>query len=115
MSTSSFLKDFRQWRWKGLSFCPAPFSHFFISPFASVSGLVGGVTPFLSFILFAPAARLFPGKNTRLLFLHVQIIFYGFDPFDATRDFPRFIDGLLRINETAQFHDALVGFDTDLE
>jgi hypothetical protein len=54
-------------------------------------------------------------KNCRRLFLHVQIIFYGFDPFDAAGDFPRFIDGLLRIHETTQLHDALVGFDTDLE
>ncbi len=63
----------------------------------------------------AAAARLFPGKNTRRLFLHVQIVLYGFDPFDATGDFPRFIDGLLRINEAAELNGALVSFHTDLE
>jgi len=61
------------------------------------------------------AARLHPGKDNGRLFLHVQIILYGFDPFDATCDFTRFIDGLLRINEAAQLNDALVSFDTDLE
>ena len=60
------------------------------------------------------AARLRPGKDNGRLF-HVQIILYGFDPFDATRDFTRFIDGLLRINEAAQLNGALVGFYTDLE
>jgi len=34
---------------------------------------------------------------------------------DAPCDFPRLIDGLLRINEAAQLNDALVSFDTDLE
>jgi hypothetical protein len=62
-----------------------------------------------------PAARLFSGKNTRRLFLHVQIILYGFDPFDATGDFTGFIDGLLGINEAAQLNGALVSFHTDLE
>jgi hypothetical protein len=62
-----------------------------------------------------PAARLRPGKNTRRLFLHAQIILYGFDPFDAAGDFNRFIDGLLGINEAAQLNDALVSFHTDLE
>ncbi len=62
-----------------------------------------------------PAARLFPGKDLGLLFLHVQIILYGFDPFDAAGDFTRFIDGLLGINEAAQLNDALVSFHTDLE
>ena len=62
-----------------------------------------------------PAARLRPGKDNGRLFLHVQIILYGFDPFDATGDFTRFINGLLRINEAAQLNDALVSFDTDLE
>jgi len=58
---------------------------------------------------------LHPGENTRRLFLHVQIILYRFDPFDASGDFARFIDGLLGINEAAQLNDALVRFDTDLE
>jgi hypothetical protein len=61
------------------------------------------------------AARLFPGKNTRRLFFYVQVILYGFDPFDATGDFTRFIDGLLRINEAAQLNGALVSFHTYLE
>ena len=61
------------------------------------------------------AARLHPGKDNGLLFLHVQIILYGFDPLDATGDFTRLIDGLLGINEAGQLHDALVGFHTDLE
>ena len=64
--------------------------------------------------LVKAAARLFPGKNTRLLF-HDQIILYGFDPFDATCDFTRLIDGHLRTNEAAQLNGALVGFNTDLE
>ncbi|MCX5916762.1 MAG: hypothetical protein NTX30_08805, partial [Deltaproteobacteria bacterium] len=38
-----------------------------------------------------PAARLRPGKDNGLLFLHVQIILYRFDPFDAAGDFTRFI------------------------
>ena len=60
------------------------------------------------------AIRLRPGKDNGRLF-HVQIILYGFDPLDATRDFTRFIDGLLRINEAAQLNGALVSFHTDLE
>ena len=36
---------------------------------------------------------LHPGKDNGRLFLHVQIILYGFDPFDATGDFTRFING----------------------
>ena len=62
----------------------------------------------------AAAARLHPGKGHGRLF-HDQIILYGFNPFDATGDFTRFIDGLLRINEAAQLNGALVSFDTDLE
>lgn len=54
------------------------------------------------------------GKNNSRLF-HDQIILYGFDPLDAPCDFIRFIDGLLRINEAAQLHRALEGFNTDLE
>ena len=60
-------------------------------------------------------AMLHPTENARRLFLHVQIILYGFDPFDASGDFTRFIDSLLGINEAAQLNDALVRFDTDLE
>ena len=60
------------------------------------------------------AARLHPGKDNGRLF-HDQIILYGGDPFDASCDFNRFIDGLLRINEAAQLNGALVSFDTDLE
>ena len=62
-----------------------------------------------------PASRLRPGKDNGLLFLHVQVILYGFDPFDATRDFTRFINGLLRINGAVQLNGAFVGFHTDLE
>jgi hypothetical protein len=51
--------------------------------------------------------------NARLF--HDQIILNGCDPFDAMCDFTRFIDGLLRSNETAQLNGALKGFDTDLE
>jgi hypothetical protein len=59
-------------------------------------------------------AMLHPGENNARLF-HDQIILYGCDPFDATCDFTRFIDGLLRANEAAQLNGALKGFDTDLE
>lgn len=62
-----------------------------------------------------PSALLRPGKDNGHLFLHVQIILYGFDPFDATGDFTRFIDGLLGINESAQLNGALVSLHTDLE
>ena len=34
--------------------------------------------------------------TTRRLFFHVQVILYGFDALDASGDFTRFIDGLLR-------------------
>ena len=81
---------------------------FFISLFLSIN--VQSAESMLSL-----AARLFSGKNSRRLFLHVQIILYGFDPFDATGDFTRFIDGLLGINEAAQLYDALVSLHTDLE
>ena len=57
---------------------------------------------------------LHPRKDNDHLF-HNQVIPYGFDPFDATGDFTRFIDGLLRTNETAQLNGALESFDTDLE
>jgi len=55
-----------------------------------------------------------PGKDNGRLF-DDQVVLYGCDPLDAPCDFPRFIDGLLRINEAAQLNDALVSFDTDLE
>jgi hypothetical protein len=44
-----------------------------------------------------------------------QTILYGFDPFDASVDFTRFIDSFLRINEAAQLNVALERFDTNLE
>ena len=44
---------------------------------------------------------------------HDQIIFYGFDPFDAACDLTRFIDRLLRANEAAELNAALVSLDTD--
>ena len=56
----------------------------------------------------------FQNKDRGRLF-HDQVILYGFDPVDATGDFNRFIDGLLRIDKAAQLNDALVRFDTDLE
>jgi hypothetical protein len=59
-------------------------------------------------------ARLHPGENNNRLF-HDQIIFYGFDPFDAACDLTRFIDRLLRANEAAQLNGALVSLDTDLK
>ena len=55
-----------------------------------------------------------PEENTRRLF-HDQIILHGSDPFDAAGDFSRFIHGILGINETAQLHGALEGFNPDLE
>jgi hypothetical protein len=60
---------------------------------------------------FAPKS---PWKDNGRLF-HEQIILYGVDPLDAPGDLTRFIDGLLRIHEAAQLHDALVGFHTDLK
>ena len=62
----------------------------------------------------AAAAMVHPGKDNGRLF-HDQIILYGGDPVDAACDLPRFIDGLLRINEAAQLNHPLVSFDTDLE
>jgi hypothetical protein len=59
-------------------------------------------------------AMLHPGENNARLF-HDQVILHGFDPFDATCDFPSFIDGLFRTNEAAQLNGALVSFDADLE
>jgi hypothetical protein len=61
-----------------------------------------------------PAAKIHPEEDDTRLF-HNQIILYGCDPFDAMCDFTRFIDGLLRSNETAQLNGALKGFDTDME
>ena len=52
---------------------------------------------------------------TRRLFFHVQIILYGFDALDASGDFTRFIDCLLRTNEAAQLNDAFVSFHTDFK
>ena len=52
---------------------------------------------------------------TRGLFLHVQIILYGFDSLDASGDFTRSIDGHLGIDEAAHLNDAFVSFHTDLE
>jgi hypothetical protein len=40
------------------------------------------------------------GKEYRCLF-HDQVILYGMDPFDAARDFSRFIESILRCNENA--------------
>jgi len=60
------------------------------------------------------ALMLRPGENNARLF-HDQIILYGCDPFNATCDFSRFIDSLLRSSEAAQLNGALKGFDTDLE
>jgi hypothetical protein len=53
-------------------------------------------------------------KDNGRLF-HDQIILYGFNPFDALYDFTRFIDGLLRINESAQLNGALTSFGTYLK
>ena len=46
---------------------------------------------------------------------HNEIILDGFNPFDAPGDLAGFIDGLLRINEAAQLHRTLEGFDADLK
>jgi hypothetical protein len=62
----------------------------------------------------AVAAIPYPEMDLGRLF-HDQVILYGPDPFDAPCDFTRFIDGVLGINEAAQFDPALVGLDTDLE
>jgi len=67
------------------------------------------------FLFAISDAGLFQGKNTRPLFFHAQIILYGCDPLDVACDFTRFIDGCLRINESAQLNDALVGLDADLK
>jgi len=61
-----------------------------------------------------PVAGRHPGENNARLF-HDQIILYGCDPLDATCDFTRFIDSLLRSNEAAQLNGALKGFDTDMK
>jgi hypothetical protein len=47
-----------------------------------------------------------------LRLFHDQIILYGFYPLDAPYDFTRFIDGLLRINEAAQFFIAITPLRT---
>jgi hypothetical protein len=51
--------------------------------------------------------------NGRLF--HDEIILDGFDPFDVACDLARLIDGVLRINETAQLNDALAGFDANVK
>jgi hypothetical protein len=50
-----------------------------------------------------PPKRFRPGKGNGHLF-NDQIILYGLNAFDALGDFNGFIDGLLRINETAQLN-----------
>jgi hypothetical protein len=59
-------------------------------------------------------AMLHPRRDNARLF-HNQIILHRCDPFDATCDFTRLIEGLFRTNEAAQLNGALVGLDTDLE
>ena len=79
--------------------------------------------PTLSSTLLCPARyhgnvyqppNLIRDKDNNRLF-HDQVILYGPDPFDAPRDFTRFIDGVLRINEAAQLDPAFVRLDADLE
>ncbi len=58
----------------------------------------------------------YPSRNIDAgLLLHDQVILYGFDSFDAPRDFTSLVDGLLGINEAAQLDNPLVSLDTDLE
>ena len=69
--------------------------------------------------------RLDLGRNDRIIevltsalclgYPHDQVVFYGFDPFDAACDFARLIDSSLRINEAAQLNDAFAGFYADLK
>jgi len=58
---------------------------------------------------------LIPDMSDRRRLFHDQIILYGFDTFDASGDFNRFIDGFFRIDKAAQLNGALVSFHTDLE
>jgi hypothetical protein len=53
-------------------------------------------------------------KDNGCLF-HDESVLDGFDPFDGACDLARLIDRVLRINETAQFNDALTGFDADFK
>ena len=53
--------------------------------------------------------------NSPVSLFNDQAILYGFDPFDASGDFTRFVDSFLRINGAAQLNVALERFDTDLE
>ena len=57
---------------------------------------------------------LYSGRDNGCLF-HDQVILYGFYASDASCDFNRFIDGLLRIDEAAQLNGALVSFNPDLK
>lgn len=61
-----------------------------------------------------PLLMLEPATSNGCLF-HDQVILYGFDSCDTPGDFNGFIDGLLRINKTAQLNNALVNFDTNLD
>ncbi len=45
----------------------------------------------------------------------MRSFFTDVTPFYAPRDFNRFIDSLLRVNESAQLNGALVSFYTDLK
>ena len=54
-------------------------------------------------------------ERITVAYFTIRLFFTDLTPFDAPCDFNRFIDGLLRINEAAQLHDALVGFNPDLE
>jgi hypothetical protein len=53
--------------------------------------------------------------NSPVSLFNDQAILYGFDPFDASGDFTRFVDSFVRINGAAQLNVALERFDTDLE
>jgi len=66
-------------------------------------------------LFLLPVAAMLHLRKDNGQLLHDQIILYGFDPFHTHCDLPRFIDGLLRINEAVQLDDALAGFDADLE
>ncbi len=70
--------------------------------------------PVLHLTMFLRTPLLILSYNLVPLF-HYQIILYGLNPFDAAGNFTRVIDGILRINKTAQLNRALEGFDTDLE
>ena len=61
-----------------------------------------------------PMLFLLSGHFNGCLF-HDEGIIDGFDPFDTACDLSRLINSPLRINEAAQFNDALAGFDADLK